>query len=214
MVDLVFMGIQGSGKGTQADMIQERLDLFHISLGNEFRWHIKHGTETGEKVRPFIEKGLLVPDEIVFELIDKKMLECPKGFILDGFPRNIAQAEFLNEHYPIDSAVLFMLPDEKAMERLMARRICINCHADFNVLFRKPKVDGVCDHCGGKLILRSDDNEEAIVKRIQDFHHQTDQAIEYFRKQDKLVVIDADQKPDAIHQDVLRALKERHIHLG
>ncbi len=214
MVDLVFMGIQGSGKGTQAELMQERFELFHINIGDEFRWHIKHSTETGEKVRYFIENGLLVPDEIVFNVIDKKMETCPKGFVLDGFPRNIAQAEYLNKHYPIDLAILFLLSDEKSMERLLARRICTNCHADFNVLFRQPKVEGICDHCGGKLVMRSDDNEEAIAKRIQDFHNQTDQAIEYFRKQGKLRVIDADQKPDVIHREVVRVLNERHISLS
>ncbi len=214
MVDLVFMGIQGSGKGTQAELMQERFELFHINVGNEFRWHIKHDTETGMKVKYFIENGLLVPDEIVFDVIDKKMAACPKGFVLDGFPRNMAQAEFLNEHYPIDLAILFVLSDEKSMERLLARRICVNCHSDFNVLFRKPKQEGICDHCGGKLVMRSDDNEEAIQKRINDFHKQTDLAIEYFRNQGKLRTIDADQKPDVIHREVVRVLNERHINLS
>jgi adenylate kinase len=206
MIHAVFMGIQGSGKGTQAGLVAERYHLTHINVGDRFRWHIKSGTPLGLEARRYVENGLLVPDSVVFSIIEEEMKKADHGYILDGFPRNQAQAGYLLEHFQIDLAILFHLDDEAAITRLEARPACANCKTDYNLVFRKPRQAGICDKCGGELVQRVDDQREAIEKRLQEFHSQTDPVIGLFRDKGLLQTIPADQPIETIHRKVVELL--------
>lgn len=208
MINLVFMGIQGSGKGTQASLMEQNVGLAHINIGERFRQHIKTETDLGEEAKHYVEQGLLCPDELAYRLIDESMRENPRGFVLDGFPRNLAQAEYLLEHYHIDRVFLFDLKIETAIERISSRYICRDCHADYNLISKPPAREGICDICGGKLVRRSDDNLEAIHKRFDTFHNQTDKVIEMFQQQNLLLVIDAEGEPVEIHREVIQKLRD------
>jgi adenylate kinase len=206
MIHAVFMGIQGSGKGTQAGLIAERYGLTHINVGDRFRWHIKNNSPLGLEARRYVENGLLVPDSIVFSIIEEEMAKADKGYILDGFPRNLAQTEYLLEHYGVDKAILFHLDDETAITRLEARRACSQCKTDYNLLFKKPVREGVCDKCGGELTQRVDDRRDAIEQRLREFHDQTDPVIELFRQRGLLETIPAEQPIETIHGRVVERL--------
>jgi adenylate kinase len=207
MTHVVFMGIQGSGKGTQAGLVAERYGLLHINVGDRFRWHIQNSTPLGLEARRYVENGELVPDSVVFSIIEEEMKKADRGYILDGFPRNRVQADYLLEHFTIDQAILFHLDDETAITRLEARRACSVCKTDYNLVFRKPAQDGICDKCGGAIVQRVDDRREAIEKRLQEFHAQTDPVIDTFRDKGILVTIPAEQPIETIHQKVVELLQ-------
>jgi adenylate kinase len=213
-VKAIIFGAPGSGKGTYASRLQARLGVDVIAMGDIFREIIKEDTKLGKKVKGYVEKGLLVPDDIVIEVLKNRLAKIPKGrgFILDGYPRTLEQAETLEEIAKIDVIILLMVPDWIIIERLSSRRICKNCGAVYNVRFLKPKVDMVCDKCGGPLYQRSDDNPEVIKKRIQVYEAQTRPILRLFKERTVPFVVancDAlDTPPDAVVETILKELRK------
>jgi adenylate kinase len=213
-VNAVIFGAPGSGKGTYAVRLQAKLDVDVIAMGDIFREIMKEDTELGKKVKGYVEKGLLVPDDIVIEVLGHRLAEIPKGkgFILDGYPRTVEQAKALEKITKIGVIILLMVPDWIIIERLSSRRICKNCGAVYNIRFLKPKVDGVCDKCGGPLYQRSDDTPEIIKKRIQVYEEQTRPILQLFKEQKVPFVVancDAlDTPPDAVVETILKELRK------
>jgi adenylate kinase len=205
-MNILLIGIQGSGKGTQAKLLKDRFGWQHITTGDLFRQNLEQGTEIGLKAKAYMDRGELVPDEFVYQIVKNALTDASEGFILDGFPRNLEQFNFLQENFQIDKAVLLELSDQKAIERITSRRNCENCKKDYNLLFKKPKVDGICDDCGGKIVQREDDNEAAINKRIEKYHNETEAVIDESQKIGKLVIVDADQPVQKIHEDIVEKL--------
>jgi len=190
---LILLGPPGSGKGTQANLLQDKFSIPKISTGDILRAAVKDNTELGIKARNFMDNGELVPDEIVIGLIKERIVEpdCKGGYILDGFPRTIVQAEKLGEtlaamDQDIDSVVDLEVDPDELLIRLTGRSTCKNCGAMFHQTSHPPKVEGVCDECGGELYQRPDDNEETIVKRLEIYHKETAPLKEFYRKQGKL----------------------------
>ena len=193
---LILLGPPGSGKGTQANLLQEKFAIPKISTGDILRAAVKDGTDLGQRAKRFMDKGELVPDEVVIGLIKERIAEpdCKEGYILDGFPRTIVQAEKLGEtlaalDQDIDSAVDLEVDTEELLVRLTGRRTCKNCGAMFHLTSHPPKVDGICDDCGGELYQRPDDNKETIVKRLEIYEKETAPLKEFYRKQGKLKAI-------------------------
>jgi len=192
---VILFGPPGSGKGTQGKMIAEEIGIPHIATGDIMRQAISDGTELGLKVKEFVGKGLLVPDEIVIQIIEERLKkdDTKNGFILDGFPRTIAQAVALDElfqkiniqHYKV---IWLDVPDEEIVKRISGRRTCKNCQAVYNIYFNPPKVDGICDVCGGELFIREDDKEEKVKKRLEVFREQTLPLIDYYQKKRRKII--------------------------
>ena len=180
----IIFGAPGSGKGTYASRLQTKLGVEVISMGDIFRELIKEESDLGKEVKHYVEKGLLVPDEIVVEVLKKRLSKIPaeKGYILDGFPRTLEQAKTFETIAKLDVILLLLVPDWMIIERLSSRRICRNCGTVYNLRFLKPKVEGICDKCGGPLYLRSDDNPEVIKKRLQIYQDQTSPLLQYYRE--------------------------------
>ena len=194
---IIMLGAPGAGKGTQAKMIAAKYGVPHISTGDIFRANIKNGTELGAKAKEYMDKGLLVPDELVVDLvIDRfKADDCAKGYILDGFPRTIPQAEALDKALSaigdsVDYAINVEVPDENIIERMSGRRACVGCGATYHIQFNAPKVEGVCDTCGEKLILRDDDKPETVKNRLSVYHEQTQPLIDYYTEAGVLREVD------------------------
>ncbi len=208
------LGAPGAGKGTYASRLKEKLDIETIATGDIFRELIKENSELGKKVKDYVEKGLLVPDEVVIEVLKQRLSKIPKGkgFILDGFPRTMEQAKMLDTITKIDVILMLDVPDWIIIERLSTRRICKNCGTVYNIRYLKPKVEGVCDKCGGPLYQRSDDNEEVIKKRLQVYKEQTKPLIEFFKEKNIPFVISGttalDQPPEPIVEKILAELKK------
>jgi len=213
-LNAIIFGAPGSGKGTYASRLQARLGVDVIAMGDIFREIIKEDTELGKKVKGYVEKGLLVPDDIVIEVLKHRLAKIPKGkgFILDGYPRTLEQAETLEEIAKIDVILLLMVPDWIIIERLSSRRICKNCGEVYNIRFLKPKVDMVCDKCGGPLYQRSDDNPEVIKKRIQVYEEQTRPILQFFKERTVPFVVakcDAlDTPPETVVETILKDLSK------
>jgi adenylate kinase len=186
-----FIGIQGSGKGTQAVQLSAALNYQHINIGDLFRYHVKNQTTLGTKVQAIIQRGELVPDELVFELVADAMQPDAQGIVFDGFPRTIAQAEYLLRHYNLLRVFYLDLPEKTAIDRISARRVCRNCQENYNLTTQPPRVINTCDVCGGELIIRADDMPAAIHKRFQEFHEQTLPLKHFFEEHEVLSVIDA-----------------------
>src|SRR4051812_19562796 len=198
------MGVQGSGKGTQAALLAEDLDLVHLSVGDTLRWHVQHHTKIGAQVRRTMAEGELVSDDLV-ELLVRERLgihDWNYGFILDGFPRNARQAEFFLESYDIDGVINLELPDAVVHERVLARRLCTGCGLDWNLLAHRPKVPGVCDVCGGQLVARDDDTPEALAARLRDYHEQTKPVLALFARKEFVADFDATQPIDVIQAQI------------
>ncbi|PID27585.1 MAG: adenylate kinase [Candidatus Cloacimonadota bacterium] len=206
MLNLVFIGIQGSGKGTQAKMLNRKLGLRHYAIGQRLRWHVSERTELGRQIESIINKGNFVSDEIADELVFSEIPPTTKGYILDGFPRNKAQAEFLLQHYRIDRVIYFDMDDDSARERLLARRLCSVCGCDYNLISKIPKVKNKCDNCGGELSARGDDYLAAIEKRLAVFHRKTKVLADFFDKLGLLTVIDASQPENEVNKAILKSL--------
>lgn len=207
MFHIVLMGIQGSGKGTQAALLHKKLGVTHINVGNIFRQHMHDDTEYGKVFREFIDAGHFVPDEYVLKIVEYELKKIRSGFCLDGFPRNVQQADYLLHHHRIDKVFLFELEhDGTAIERMLARRICRQCQADYNLLNKRPQKDNICDLCGGELIRRSDDALETIRNRFAQYYNLTRPVIDYFEEKDMLCRIKAEDDVLTIHRDVLTAL--------
>lgn len=190
---IIFLGPPGSGKGTQAKLLSERQGIPHISTGDIFRMNIKGGTELGKKASEFMNKGLLVTDEITNAMVEKRLQEkdCEKGFILDGYPRTVPQAEFLGKISGIDKVINFVLGDEEIIRRISGRRTCPNCGAGYHTEFLRPKKEGMCDKCGAKLSQRDDEKPEVVRKRLEVYNTQTAPLIEYYKGKGTLMEIDA-----------------------
>jgi adenylate kinase len=205
----IIMGVQGCGKGTQAKMLKEHLDLVHISVGDIFRWNIQSRTKLGARVKRLIAEGQLVSDEVVAEVVRRRLDEHDwnYGFILDGFPRNRPQAEFFLESYDIDAVILIDVPDAVVLERILSRLLCSQCGLDYNLIFHRPVKANVCDVCGGKLIRRADDNEASIRARLKDYHEKTKPILELFSRKELVITVDGTQSPEAVQHDIRRQLK-------
>ena len=204
----VIMGIQGSGKGTQAQLLAAELDLVHISVGDIFRWNVEHHTKLGAQVRRIMAAGELVDDELVETIVRQRLQDHDwnYGFIIDGFPRNVRQAEFFLESYDLDAVILLELPDEEVATRVLSRRICASCGLDYNVVGRRPEESEVCATCGGQLVMREDDNPEALAARLGDYHAKTQPIIELFERKECVLRIDAKQPIPVIQEEIRRKL--------
>lgn len=210
---LILLGPPGAGKGTQASAIVEKYSIPHISTGDIFRYNIKEGTELGKKAKSYMDKGLLVPDEVVVEIVEDRLKkdDCKDGFLLDGFPRTVVQAEALDEvlknmDISLDKVINIEVDKEILVGRAVGRRICKNCGATFHIKHNPPTKGGICDKCGGELYQRDDDNEETVTKRIEVYLDQTAPLIEYYNKQDKLVTIDGDKEINKVFKDIVVSL--------
>lgn len=208
-MNLVFLGPPGAGKGTVAVKISEELGIPHISTGDLFRKAIKNQTELGRKVKSILDSGELVPDDVTVALVQERLTQedTAKGFILDGFPRTIPQAEALNTITVLDSAVNFSVADEVLIDRLSGRRVCKNCGATYHVKFAPPQKNGICDSCGGELYTRQDDAPEAIKNRLAVYYRQTQPLIDYYQQKGIKTEIDAADSPDQVLTAALKALR-------
>jgi len=202
-MNVILLGIQGCGKGTQAEKLEKKYGWKHINVGNLFRYHIENGTELGRSAKKYIERGELVPDDFVFQIVESELDKNKNGFILDGFPRNLKQMEFLLDKYPIDKVILLDLAKDIAIQRISSRRNCADCKQVYNLLFNPPRQEGICDKCGGNLVQRADDNEAAVARRIEKFYAETGRVIDFFKEKNKLIVVDASQDIDTINRDII-----------
>ncbi len=207
---LVFLGPPGAGKGTIAARAREALGIAHISTGELFRKAIAEGSPLGLKVKGVIESGGLVGDDLTIALVRERLAQADaaKGFILDGFPRTVAQAEALDAMGGIDRAVDFRLDDALVLARLGGRRTCPKCAKTYHVLFQKPRAEGVCDACGAALAIRDDDREDAIKRRLEVYRAQTAPLIDWYEAKGLLLVIDAAPAPEAVLADFLKRMKD------
>ncbi|PST31155.1 adenylate kinase [Enterocloster lavalensis] len=210
---IIMLGAPGAGKGTQAKKIAAKYQIPHVSTGDIFRANIKNGTELGMKAKSYMDAGGLVPDEITIGMLLDRIHEadCENGYVLDGFPRTIPQAESLTEALAgmdekIDYAVNVDVPDENIISRMSGRRACLNCGATYHIVYNPPKQEGVCDVCGDKLVLRDDDKPETVQKRLSVYHDQTQPLIDYYEKAGVLKQVDGTQDMEAVFQDIVKIL--------
>jgi adenylate kinase len=203
----VIMGVPGSGKSTQAAMLARDLDLVQITVGDMFRWHVQQHTKIGVQVRRTMAAGELVNDDLVESLVQERLElhDWNYGFIIDGFPRSPEQAEFFLESYDIDAVIYLDLPETEVRHRVLARRTCAGCGTDYNLVADRPAVEGRCDSCGGELVRRADDTEEAVTTRLREYHGKTDPVLEIFRRKERVVSVDA--RADEV--TVQRAIRQR-----
>ena len=210
---IIMLGAPGAGKGTQAKRIAEKYGIPHISTGDIFRANIKGGTELGMKAKAFMDQGQLVPDEITIGMLLDRIHEadCVNGYVLDGFPGTIPQAESLTKALAemgeaIDYAINVDVPDSAIVSRMGGRRACVNCGATYHVEFNAPKQEGICDVCGEKLILREDDKPETVQNRLTVYHEQTQPLIDYYQKAGVLAEVDGTQDMDQVFTDIVSVL--------
>ena len=196
---IIMLGAPGAGKGTQAKRIAEKYSLPHISTGDIFRANIKNGTELGNKAKSYMDKGSLVPDEITIGMLIDRIndKDCVNGYVLDGFPRTLAQASSLDEalakrNEKIDYAIDVDVPDENIINRMGGRRACLNCGATYHLEFIPTKVEGICDNCGNEIVIREDDKPETVKKRLEVYHAQTQPLIDYYFKTDNFEYLTED----------------------
>ena len=209
------LGAPGAGKGTQAKKIAEKYGIPHISTGDIFRANIKNGTELGKKAKTYMDQGLLVPDELTCDLVVDRIQQpdAKNGYVLDGFPRTIPQAECLTDALSklgskIDYAIDVDVPDENIVNRMGGRRACVKCGATYHVVFAAPKTEGVCDTCGEDLVLRDDDKPETVQKRLNVYHEQTQPLIDYYTGQGVLKTVDGTKNLDEVFGDIVKILGE------
>lgn len=194
---LILLGAPGAGKGTQAELICERLSIPTISTGNMIREAMKNGTEMGAKAKAYVDAGNLVPDEVVIGIIQERLSEkdCENGFILDGFPRTIPQAEALDKMgIDIDTVLSIEVADEKIVKRMSGRRVCESCGASYHTEYKKPLKEGVCNACGGNLVCRKDDAPETVLDRLRVYHEQTEPLKGYYEKTGKLKTVEGQEE--------------------
>jgi len=203
----IVMGVQGSGKGTQAKLLADVLDLEHISVGDIFRWNVEHHTKLGAQVRRIVASGELVGDDLVEKVVRRRLDEHDwnYGFIVDGFPRNQPQAGFFLESFDLDAVILLDLPDDLVERRVLSRRLCSRCGLDYNLISSRPVVPDVCDVCGGRLVARADDTADALRARLRDYHTKTRPVLELFRAKEVVLEVDA-SRPAA---DVQTGIRKR-----
>ncbi len=210
---IIMLGAPGAGKGTQAKKIADRWQIPHISTGDIFRANIKEGTKFGQEAKKYIDQGLLVPDELVMDLVvDRlKQVDCEKGYVLDGFPRTIPQsksldASLLKLNEKIDYALDIDVPDDFIIKRMSGRRVCASCGATYHISSMPTKVEGICDQCGGNLIIRDDDKAETVKKRLNVYHEQTKPLIEYYSEKGILYNVDGTQNMEDVFHTILGIL--------
>ena len=212
---IIMLGAPGAGKGTQAKKIAEKYQIPHISTGDIFRANIKGGTELGMKAKTFMDQGMLVPDEITIGMLMDRIgqEDCINGYVLDGFPRTIPQAEGLTKALAergekVDYAINVDVPDENIINRMSGRRACLGCGATYHITFNPPVKEGICDTCGQELVLRDDDKPETVKKRLDVYHQQTQPLIDYYKNAEILAEVDGTQPMDAVFQDIVEILGE------
>jgi adenylate kinase len=200
----VIIGVPGSGKSTQASILAADLDLVQISVGDIFRWNVQNHTKMGAQVRRIMAAGELVGDDLAEAVTAERLAEHDwnYGFIIDGFPRNPRQAGFFLESYDIDGVIHLDMPDSEVRRRVLARRLCASCGVDYNLIQSRPATEGVCDVCGGNLVAREDDTEEALVVRLREYHDKTDPVLDLFRRKEYVATIDATASKDEIQQAI------------
>lgn len=210
---VIMLGAPGAGKGTQAKQIADKYSIPHISTGDIFRANIKSGTELGKKAKTYMDQGLLVPDELVVELVADRIQQddCKNGFVLDGFPRTIPQAEALdaaleNINEKMDYAIDVDVPDENIINRMSGRRACLNCGATYHIVSIPTKVEGICDRCGSPVVLRDDDKPETVKRRLEVYHEQTQPLINYYKKQDILRTVNGVQPMEDVFKSIVEIL--------
>ena len=213
IMKIVMLGAPGAGKGTQANMIAEKYNIPHISTGDIFRANIKNGTELGKEAKGYMDKGQLVPDELTVKLLLDRVAQadCKNGYVLDGFPRTIPQAEVLDSELTkngekLDYAIDVDVPDENIIHRMGGRRACLKCGATYHVEYVPPKKDGICDVCGSELVFRDDDKPETVKNRLKVYHDQTQPLIEYYTKQNVLHSVDGTQDVNKVFSDITEML--------
>ena len=212
---IIMLGAPGAGKGTQAKQIADKYGIPHISTGDIFRANIKNGTELGAKAKEYMDKGLLVPDELVVDLVIDRFKEpdCEKGYVLDGFPRTIPQAEALtkalaDKNDAVDYAINVDVPDEAIVTRMSGRRACLACGGTYHIKFNPTKVEGICDACGGELVLRADDKPETVQKRLDVYHEQTQPLIDYYQTQNILKEVDGTLPLEDVFRAIIAILED------
>lgn len=210
---IIMLGAPGAGKGTQAKKIAAQYSIPHISTGDIFRANIKNNTELGQKAKTYMDKGELVPDSLVVDLIMDRFKEadCANGYVLDGFPRTIPQAEALDNALKangekVDFAINVEVPDENIINRMSGRRACVGCGATYHIKYNPTKVEGVCDACGEKLILRDDDKPETVKNRLSIYHEQTQPLIDYYNKAGVLAEVDGTKDMEDVFKDIVNIL--------
>ncbi len=215
MKKIIMLGAPGAGKGTQAKQIAAKYDIPHISTGDIFRANIKNGTELGKKAKEYMDQGLLVPDELTCDLVMDRIgqEDCKEGFVLDGFPRTIPQAEALDAALEkkgdkMDYAIDIEVEDENIIRRMSGRRACLNCGATYHVVTIPPKKEGVCDVCGSELVLRDDDQPETVKKRLDVYHEQTQPLIDYYKKQNILKSVNGMEPMETVFANIVAILGE------
>ena len=206
---IIMLGAPGAGKGTQAKMIADKYSLPHVSTGDIFRANLKEGTELGKKAKEYMDKGALVPDELTVEILLDRVAkdDCKNGYVLDGFPRTIPQAEVLDSELTklgdaVDLAIDVEVPDENIVRRMSGRRACLKCGATYHVEYIPPKKEGICDDCGEPLVQRDDDKEETVKKRLSVYHEQTQPLIDYYTKKGILKTVDGTKDMKDVFADI------------
>lgn len=208
---LILLGAPGAGKGTQAEKIVEKYSIPAISTGNIIRAALKEGTEMGLKAKSYMEAGQLVPDDVVIGIIKDRLAQsdCENGFILDGFPRTIPQAQALEDMgVAIDKVLDIEVPDEKITARMSGRRVCSKCANSYHLLYKKPKQEGICDACGGELVQRKDDAPETVQARLKEYHEMTEPLKEFYQKLGKLVIVEGQEEVADTTALVFKALED------
>lgn len=212
---IIMLGAPGAGKGTQAIQIAEKYKIPHVSTGDLFRSNIGNKTALGMEAKGYMDAGKLVPDELTVRMLLDRVAEddCKNGYVLDGFPRNIAQAEVLEEEVnklgdKIDYAIDIEVPDENIVKRMSGRRACLKCGATYHIEHVPPKKEGICDNCGSELVLRADDAPETVLKRLSVYHEQTQPLIDFYNKKNILITIDGTQDMNKVFADVVKVLGE------
>ncbi|EHB54196.1 MULTISPECIES: adenylate kinase [Paenibacillus] len=213
-MNILFMGPPGAGKGTQAEHIVNEFGIPHISTGDAFRLAIKQGTPVGVKAKEYIDQGLLVPDDVTIGIVEERLQQsdCEKGFLLDGFPRTLSQAEALDDilsrmNTSLDHVINLKVDRDKLLARLTGRRICKSCGSTYHVIFNPPKQEGICDKCGGELYQRSDDNEESVGIRLDEYINKTAPLLTFYENKGLLRQIDGDQEIDAVSAQIASLLR-------
>ncbi len=214
-MNLILLGAPGAGKGTQAKMISEKYGIPQIATGDMLREAVAKGTELGKKAKEYMDRGELVPDEIVIGIVKERLQQpdCEKGFILDGFPRTLAQAEALDEMLKelgkeIDAVINISVPEEEVVKRIAYRRTCRNCGAVYHLIYNPPKNDERCDKCGGELYQRDDDKEETVRERFKVYRERTEPLIDYYRKKGLLYDVDGTKDINGVFEEIVKILEK------
>ena len=213
IMKIIMLGAPGAGKGTQAKMIADKFGIPHISTGDIFRANIKNGTELGKKAKEYMDKGQLVPDELTVEILLDRVAndDCKNGYVLDGFPRTIPQADVLDKELTklgdkVDFAINVDVPDENIVRRMSGRRACLKCGATYHIEHIPPKTEGICDKCGSELVQRDDDKPETVQNRLSVYHEQTQPLIEYYDKKNILKSVDGTKDMQEVFTDIVNIL--------